>query len=227
MGSLIYTVAIGDEYRALAVLLVRSLRLNGYDGEIAVLAESSLPGRCETIVVDRAELIRLQMCGRDSLYLRTVADQFIPAFFNHDYLLHLDADVLCVGRIDEILAGLAARSVFAVQKYDRPLSAVGQNFTSRDWSRVQGHPLAACGGMVGFPGGSIGRDFVRLWAFEAAARRFDDQTALNVVLHRALQGQFDFIPRAIFWPHANDASLIHFLGYRASMPAVFEERYGP
>jgi hypothetical protein len=227
MRCLIYTVAIGDEYRGLAGLLVRSLRINGYRGEVAVLAENPLPGPCDTIVVDRAELVRLQMCGSDALYLRTVADQFIPDFFNHDYLLHLDADVLCVGNIDELLAGLASRSVVAVQKYDRPLSALGQNFTSHDWSRVRGHPFAACGGMVGFRGGLAGRDFLRLWAFEAAARRFDDQTALNVVLHRGLGGRFEFIPRAVFWPQADPSSLIHFLGYRALMPGVFEERYGP
>jgi hypothetical protein len=225
LNALIYTVAMGDEYRRLAAMLVQSIRFNGFAGEIIALSEAPLPGPCRSIIIDRRELEALRMTGRDVLYLRTIADRFIPGFFDFDYLLHLDADVLCTGRIDGILADLAARSAIAVQRYDRPLSAVAQNFTAHDWSVVRGQPFAACGAIVGFPGGQAGRDFLRLWAFEAGARRFDDQTALNVVLHRAYSGRFDFFPGAAFWPTVENSALVHFLGYRDRMQSVFESRY--
>jgi hypothetical protein len=225
LNALIYTVAMGEEYRWLAGMLVQSLRLSGFAGEIVVLSDAPLPGPCRTIMIDRRELEALRMTGRDVLYLRTVADRFIPGFFDFDYLLHLDADVLCTDRIDEILVDLATTSAIAVQRYDRPLSAVAQNFTAHDWSIVRGQPFAACGAIVGFPGGLIGRDFLRLWAFEAGARRFDDQTALNVVLHRAYGGCFEWFPRTIFWPIVENAALVHFLGYRDRMQPVFEKQY--
>ena len=213
---------MGDEYRRLAAMLVQSLRLNGIAGEVVALSDAPLVAPCRTITIVCRELETLRMTGRDVLYLRTIADRFIPRLFDFDYLLHLDADVLCLERIDAILDDLAARSVIAAQRYDRPLSAVAQNFTAHDWSLVRGHPFAACGGIVGFPGGQFGRDFLRLWAFEAGARRFDDQTALNVVLHRAYADRFDFFPRATFWPETRGSALVHFLGYRDRMKAVFE-----
>ena len=225
VNALIYTVAIGDEYRRLAQMLVQSLRFNGFCGGVIVLSDSNLAAPCRTITVDRGELEALRMTGPDVLYVRTVADRFIPQFFDFDYLLHIDADVLCMARIDEILAELADRSAIAVQRYNRPLSAVGQNFTPHDWSLVRGQPFAACGAIVGFPGGQIGRDFLRVWAFESAARRFDDQTALNVVLHRAYAGNFAYFPRATFWPSVEQAALVHFLGYRDRMQSIFESRY--
>jgi hypothetical protein len=223
--TLIYTVAIGAHYRALASAMVRSLRRHGFDGQVAVLCDAPLDVASD--IADQHEISadrlgELDMCGTNAVYLRTVADHFIRHFYRHDYLLHIDADVLCTASPGPILADQDVGGRIGVQRYPRPLCAATQDFTAGDLRRVRererrGHrPFAACAGIVGFPGGRFGREFLRLWAFEAAGRRGNDQSALNVVLHRAYADDHAYLPGCTFWPDKTGC-LCHYLGRRGEM----------
>ncbi len=222
---MIYTVAIGAEYRSLAGVMIRSLRGHGFAGEVAVLCDAPLaipPGIAVQYEIAGDRLAAWDMAGPNAVYLRTVADQLIPRFFRHDYLLHIDADVLGTAPLDMLIEDASVIRRIGVQRYPRPLCAAAQDFTAYDLRRARdreraGHrPFAACAGIVGFPGGRAGRDFLRLWAFEAAGRRGNDQSALNVVLHRAYAGSHVYLPGCTFWPDTAGC-LCHFLGSKDEM----------
>lgn len=223
--TLIYTAAIGARYRALAGLMVRSLRRHEYSGKVAVLCDVPLDVPSEFAIqyaIDADRLEALEMAGPKAVHLRTVADRFIPDFFRHGYLMHVDADVLCTGPLEPILNDTSVIRRIGVQRYPRPLCTAAQDFTACDLRRTRdreraGHfAFAACAGIVGFPGGAMGRDFLRLWAFEAAGRRGDDQSALNVVLHRAYRDSHAYLPGCTFWPDTTGC-LCHFLGRKDQM----------
>jgi len=223
--TLVFTAAIGVHYRALAGLMVRSLRRHGFSGEVAVICDEpvDLPdGWASQFVVPADRLAALDMGGRNAVYLRTVADPFIPRFFRYGYIMHIDADVLCTAPLSVILEDASITCQVGVQRYPRPLCAGAQDFTAHDLRRGRERqrpgrrPFAACAGIVGFPGGTVGRDFLRLWAFEAAGRRGDDQSALNVVLHRAYADDHVYLPGCTFWPDKTGC-LCHFLGRQEEM----------
>lgn len=224
-STLIYTAAIGVHYRALASLMVRSLRRHGFPGEVAVLCDAPVdipPDFAAQYVIDADRLSAMDMAGPNAVHLRTVADRFIGRFFGRGYLMHIDADVLCTGALGAILEDGSVTRQVGVQRYPRPLCAAAQDFTACDLRRVREraraghHAFAACAGIVGFPGGRRGRDFLRLWAFEAAGRRGNDQSALNVVLHRVYAGNHVYLPGCTFWPDTTGC-LCHFLGRREEM----------
>jgi hypothetical protein len=224
-NTLIYTVAIGARYRALAGLMVQSLRRHGFAGEIAVLCDVPLDipaASADQYAIDADRLAALHMAGPDAVYLRTVADRFIPGFYRHDYLMHIDADVLCTGPLEVVLEDSSVIRRIGAQRYPRPLCTAAQDFSAWDLRRARareraGHfAFAACAGIVGFPGGRVGRDFLRLWAYEAAGRRVNDQSALNVVLHRAYADDHVYLPGCTFWPDTTGC-LCHFLGRKGEM----------
>jgi hypothetical protein len=224
-NALIYTAAIGARYRALAGLMVRSLRRHGFAGEIAVLCDVPLDipaGFADQYAIEADRLAALDMAGPEAVYLRTVADRFIPGFFRHDYLMHIDADVLCTGPLGMILEDPSIIRRIGVQRYPRPLCTAAQDFTACDLRRARAreragrYPFAVCAGIAGFPCGRVGRDFLRLWAYEAAGRRSNDQSALNVVLHRAFPDDYVYLPGCTFWPDTTGC-LCHFLGRKGEM----------
>jgi hypothetical protein len=224
-NALIYTVAIGARYRELAGLMVRSLRRYGFPGGIAVLCDVPLDiprALADHYPIDAHRLAALDMAGPAAVYLRTIADRLIPGFFRHDYVMHIDADVLCTGRPDIILKDASVTRQVGVQKYPRPLCTAAQDFTAWDLRRARAREragqfaFAACAGIVGFPGRRTGREFLRLWAYEAAGRRGNDQSALNVVLHRAYPDDYIYLPGCTFWPDTSGC-LCHFLGRKEEM----------
>ena len=167
-SSLIYTVAVGEPYRALAGLMVRSLHRFSFKAEVAVLCDEPLnisSDLMNQIIIPPGKLSDLDMAGQNVVHLRTVADRFIPGLFDHNYILHIDADVLCTGSLDAIFLDPNVTSRVGVQAYPRPLCAAGQDFTAADWrrcasrnaqERAPGRPVR---GIVGFPGGRLGTIF--------------------------------------------------------------------
>lgn len=209
----------------MAGMLANSLRRNGFTGRIACIAGGDVDGceRCDipelagstpSTSSGQAGSPQADFAAGKSVFLRTHGEQLIPGFFEHDYILYLDADVLAIAPLTPILDNPDVRSIVSAQCYFRPRSSCAYNFTNWDIEQP-GKRWGVCAGIVGFPGDQAGRDFYRLWHFESAGRRLQDETALNVVLHRsaAIWGtKWEYMP-AVRMSSAEDRGecLVHYL----------------
>jgi len=91
---LIFIVAFGPEYQKQALMLIKSLKIHGlFNGEIICLIDKChIDLNVKTIKVN----------GIEPMKLRMYADYFID-FCKYDKIIYLDADIICVNRLDKLL----------------------------------------------------------------------------------------------------------------------------
>ena len=109
----VYTVANQDFFPGL-LGLVSSLRFHGHEGPI-VIADAGLTSAQAEGLSSEAVLVQPPP-GLPPLFAKPVA----PLEHPNDVMVFLDADMLCVRPLDEIVAGARGGSILAVEDIGRP-----------------------------------------------------------------------------------------------------------
>jgi hypothetical protein len=135
--DLIYITTRGAEYRAMAALLVQSLRGRGrFQGEILVLTKEI----AELAAVDHLATIRQHTFTCHPMFDRVEALELVPAGF--DTITCLDADILAMKPVDRLL-----QAEGHILYFEEPWQTIGDRppgdiYTSRmtdaeraDWAR--------------------------------------------------------------------------------------------
>jgi hypothetical protein len=112
MSVSVYTVA-NDRFFPGLLGLVCSLRVNGHDGPIVVVDTGLTPAQVELL---SQETVVLRAPEAASLYVKP----FGPLEQPDDVMFLIDADMLCVRRLDELAERVAAGTILAVEDIGRP-----------------------------------------------------------------------------------------------------------
>lgn len=208
MSNLIYTLAIGEQYRRYATIMVDSVRrFGGFDGDMVVISDLATE-------IEGAEVRRDS--GTLALHVPHMAKALhgFNAGRDYDKVMFLDADVVCVNPIS---------TLFAAEELSAPVECLITN----EWNGFFGLPSEPPKeGEFGFNSGTVvaaGRDWKaiceRWWnamiEYKAWTLQGYDQPVFN---HLNRSGAFHVKPFNREWVHfltddsypvSNETILIH------------------
>jgi hypothetical protein len=203
---LLYTVAMGERYRAFASMLANSVFMIGkWRHDMVVLSDrDSLVGSPPGLrVIDTTKNVSTPV-QRGAIYAKRAktAIQYHVDFKDYNYIVFLDSDMLVnTSRLHDLVCRAESSGHICVMK-DWPNWTVGlgHRLTGRyvltAQEREKWADVSINAGVVGFPGNDLGLDFLRRWEtmnIVGSERRFSDNASLYAIILRHFGGRWQHI----------------------------------
>jgi len=222
--NLVCLIAFGETYQALATMVVQSIRIFGFDGDIVVFTdkEFELEGARVDVVLDgvRDECIRNNTKYKtfrnttgsheyDYLKARTCIDLFMD-LSPYKFLFYMDCDTLAGGDITPLFEITDDKLVCLMQRHKSLAQGMGDLLFAvlpEDRKEFAHNNKKSNAGVIGIPM-KIGKEFFPRW------RQLYEKYAEKGIIARPKTGELD------------DEPLLNYMIARGDVDRVFESRIG-